>query len=290
MDKFNENFRRLRKERNITQEQLAAAVGVTPQAVSKWETAGYPDALLLPEVARFLGVTIDELYGVDDRDNKTLNQVLVEHFHAMGESYDMKFSSAMELCRAMLQGFMNCFTYVPLDKHNFNAKDWDNYSEFDCEQGFMQSRNNENLQYFLLMPEPPDGYDDFLAYDESMVSFFGFLSQPCALKALYYIARKGANVFITSRSLVNELNTTAENADKIIEGLVKFGLVRTAGYESEDEKIYVYRGGANIISFLTFTRTLMNLPVSFSYQSNARDTPYMKKTTYKKGQNDEKKG
>ncbi len=54
----------LRKERNVTQEQLAGAVGVSAPAVSKWETgSAYPDITLLPAIARFLGVTVDSLFG-----------------------------------------------------------------------------------------------------------------------------------------------------------------------------------------------------------------------------------
>lgn len=60
---FSTNLRALRKKRGITQEQLADAVGISPQAVSKWETSSYPDAQLLPAVADYLGVTIDELFG-----------------------------------------------------------------------------------------------------------------------------------------------------------------------------------------------------------------------------------
>ena len=41
---FNDNLRRIRKEKKITQEQLAEFVGVSPQAVSKWEMNSFPDA------------------------------------------------------------------------------------------------------------------------------------------------------------------------------------------------------------------------------------------------------
>ena len=48
---FNANLRRIRKEKGITQEQLAEAVGVSAQAVSKWELSSFPDAALLPNIA-----------------------------------------------------------------------------------------------------------------------------------------------------------------------------------------------------------------------------------------------
>ena len=52
----------LRKEKGLTQEELASHMGVSPQAVSKWENdQTCPDISALPKLARLLGVTVDEL-------------------------------------------------------------------------------------------------------------------------------------------------------------------------------------------------------------------------------------
>ena len=53
---------RLRLAKTATQERLAKELNVSPQAVSKWENdINYPDITLLPDLARFLGVSVDEL-------------------------------------------------------------------------------------------------------------------------------------------------------------------------------------------------------------------------------------
>jgi len=60
----------LRAERRMTQEALATALEVTPQAVSKWETgATAPDISLLPALSVAFGVTIDELFAISDGEH-----------------------------------------------------------------------------------------------------------------------------------------------------------------------------------------------------------------------------
>ncbi len=61
-----EKLRTLRQQKNITQEALANHLGITPQSVGKWERGeGFPDITLLPKIAFYFNVTIDELLCVD---------------------------------------------------------------------------------------------------------------------------------------------------------------------------------------------------------------------------------
>ena len=62
--KFNENLKYLRKEANLTQEQLAEKLNVSRQAVTKWESGqSLPDIQNLKEMADMFGVTMDALVG-----------------------------------------------------------------------------------------------------------------------------------------------------------------------------------------------------------------------------------
>ena len=62
-----ERIRQFRREKNLTQEEVAAHLGISFQAVSKWERCdGYPDITLLPALANYFGVTVDRLIGMDE--------------------------------------------------------------------------------------------------------------------------------------------------------------------------------------------------------------------------------
>ena len=74
-------IRELRRARNLTQEQLAASLNISAQAVSKWEMcASYPDMALLPTLAAFFNVSIDELFDFDVRNiDKEIEEIRLEY-------------------------------------------------------------------------------------------------------------------------------------------------------------------------------------------------------------------
>ncbi len=54
---------------SMTQEQLAEKLGISPQSVSKWENEiSMPDIALLPEIAEVFGVSVDELFGLNENE------------------------------------------------------------------------------------------------------------------------------------------------------------------------------------------------------------------------------
>ena len=67
----------LRKEKGVKQEELAKYVGVSTQAVSKWENGGVPDVELIPKIADFFSVSIDNLFN-RNISNDNLQSVLMK--------------------------------------------------------------------------------------------------------------------------------------------------------------------------------------------------------------------
>lgn len=91
--KIHEQITFLRKQKGLTQEELAKALGVSNQAVSKWESAQCcPDIQLLPEIAEFFSVSIDELFGftpVSTAENIVLD--IRKRIDSLSEGEDFQF-------------------------------------------------------------------------------------------------------------------------------------------------------------------------------------------------------
>lgn len=67
--KIGNKIKAKRRERNLTQEELASMLGVTKAAVSKWENEeSYPDIMLLPQIAQLFHMTMDDLFDFSPND------------------------------------------------------------------------------------------------------------------------------------------------------------------------------------------------------------------------------
>ena len=73
---FGENIARLRKEKGWTQAELGEKLGVSNQAVSKWESGmTMPDVMLLPDIAKMFNVSIDDLYCYDKITDDNVKEI-----------------------------------------------------------------------------------------------------------------------------------------------------------------------------------------------------------------------
>jgi len=102
--KIGEKIKELRKKYNVTQDKLAEYLGMTPQAVSRWENEDcYPDVDLFPAIANFFNVTIDELFE-SDRTQKRQKEIVHEIYSKNIHGYK---NDAIKLGREALKKFPN---------------------------------------------------------------------------------------------------------------------------------------------------------------------------------------
>lgn len=127
--KIQEQIAFLRKQRGLTQEELAKALGVTNQAVSKWESGQCcPDIQLLPDIAKLFEVSVDQLLGCNTA--KGLGDIclnLKDYFTTLPEkeSFEKCYRIAALLHEiAVTDG---CKNFVPWDEKDYaggNISDW----------------------------------------------------------------------------------------------------------------------------------------------------------------------
>jgi len=102
-----QNIAALRKKHHITQEQLAAAVDVSPQAVSKWETGVcHPDTLTLPVIADYFGVSIDYLFYGYEKPNEEFYRKITHTVSERTNGIEVPFDEAFRISTAAQHGIL----------------------------------------------------------------------------------------------------------------------------------------------------------------------------------------
>ena len=97
-----------RKEKGITQDELANHIGVSKASVSKWETGqSYPDILLLPQLATHFNISIDELMGYEPQMSK---KDIDKLYYKLYEDFSKKpLDEIIEECRLIIKEYYSCF-------------------------------------------------------------------------------------------------------------------------------------------------------------------------------------
>ncbi|MBQ9151529.1 MAG: helix-turn-helix transcriptional regulator [Clostridia bacterium] len=147
-------IRELRRRDGRTQEALAEALGVTSQAVSRWESGGsYPDMELMPPIANYFGVTIDELFGYhNDRERKI--QAIMDQVDAFGyqtRSDDEWVDECLAILREGLAEFPQNERLLLALADALSEAGWRRYGEriYYDDEGYMQHDHERHKKNHL---------------------------------------------------------------------------------------------------------------------------------------------
>ena len=113
---FCENLKRLRKEKEMTQETLADFLGVSFQTISKWERGEtYPDITTLPIISSFFDVSIDDLLGVNKtRDDEKINEYLKLYDEMKLKDISLTFNKFQKAVKEFPNDFRISIRYMEL--------------------------------------------------------------------------------------------------------------------------------------------------------------------------------
>ena len=108
---FSDNLLFLRRKKGITQEALADFIGVTKASVSKWENKqSFPDILLLPYLASFFDVTVDELLGYEPQLSK--EQIQKFYYDLASDFGQFPFEDVMKRCNKLIKKYYSCYPFL----------------------------------------------------------------------------------------------------------------------------------------------------------------------------------
>ena len=260
---LSERIAALRKERGLTQEQLGNLVGVSSQAVSKWEKGGTPDVELLPVLSRQLGVTIDALFGMEAGEQEAVEDAVGRWLRGFPVKERMD-----QFCRLVWESIEY---FVPEDLV-LPGMSYPASCKIDAgdgivqlfltqvmeESGMLLDVHADDLSFVTLWPKPAGGWAQWLAPMEDYRKLFAVLAKPGCLELLGCLYRRNANWFAPG-VVVKELNMPKEAAVELLEALTEREILDSMELELEDGKATVYRVAEplKMIPFLLLGRVLM---------------------------------
>ena len=274
----------LRKTKGITQDELAKYVGVSAQAVSKWENGGVPDTELLPKIADFFEVSIDKLFGRCD-SNINITSAIFEHIRKTKPDSEERFKAIFELCWDIERSIFNFGGNVDAEIINggkikdyelMNKPDDQQYSSILSDHGFTRMGIANKLQYFLYVPEIKDkekGLFENINYTE----FFRDLSDEYVFNSFLLLFKRDSKKAFTENLFVKELNVDLEKTKEIIRVLTKYHLIKKTQIELDDEikDVYTFFPTPSFVSLLIFAKEIIEPPHSFAFYSEGRAKPYL---------------
>lgn len=270
---LSENIKKFRLEKNLTQEQLAAKLCISAQAVSKWETSDtYPDGTLLLPLARELGVSLDELFGNKSASMPDISRQIIA---LIGETDpEQRFPLAWDICWQIERGLFNCCMEIDTRYAPDEAKNQHNDSYILSDNGFTMVSNGSE-PFFAVFPQPKEGFEDFLADKEALQNIFAALSHDETVNALMWLYRRPENYIFESAVLARDCGVCAEQADRVMEELSLLKVVSKQELTVNNQRRTLFRSRPRhiLIALFSIARKI-NYSGAYSLKSHWKNTPF----------------
>ncbi len=172
-------IRKYRKNRNLTQEEMAGRLGVTASAVNKWENENsYPDITLLAPIARLLNISLDTLLSFrEDLTTEEINEIVCEADSKLKEeSYDEAFLWAKKKleqypnCEELILNIAIIFDAQRIVQEVSNKAEYDDYlcslyvRVLDSDDETIRIRAADSLVGFYMRKKQYDKAEKYLEY------------------------------------------------------------------------------------------------------------------------------
>ncbi len=233
---FSNNLREFRRRKNLTQEQLASLLKVSPQAVSKWETSDtLPDTALLPEIAGVLDVSIDALFSYGSSSGTKMN-VLHAVYEYISQPEEQENSENSTLASQIERVFNLIIAGFKVMKgkdacDTLEPEYWDYYStqkyepkydrsaaasqgSISCDKGTVWQFESRLFPYAAVFMEPEDGYAKIFKDNHNIEQLFSSLGDSDVYKCVMYLLSREAGKIELS-ALIKKSGADLSRIDEI---------------------------------------------------------------------------
>lgn len=267
-----EQITRYRKERNLTQEELGRAVGVSTQAVSRWENGGAPDVALLPAIADKLGVTIDALFGREGGERVDIHDVVTRW--ARGIPKEQRLDRFCRLIWSLL--IRGGLTEVELPnieypaRAKFSLENGDDrllLSRFQLDSGLVMDLHTEDLSFVTLWPEPEAGYDAYLEPKSEYRKLFQLLARPGCLELIEHMYSEDIHYFVPEVA-AKQMDMPLQQVKELLEAMDERQMLWSMQLELTEGTVTAYQLVEHIgmVPFLYMARCVMQRGANLTYQ------------------------
>ena len=265
---LSEHIAALRKERGLTQEQLGKLVGVSSQAVGKWEKGGAPDVELLPVLSRQLGVTIDALFGLEGGEQIDMEDAVRRWAVTVPKDQRIDW-----LCRLVWIAAGPIMSNGPEDLIDISGYDsrcesedaesnpkgrWLRRTRITTENGTVLGVRANDMSFVSVWPEPKAGWKSFFEDNERYRKLFAVLAKPNCLELLEHLHTRPPfdRRRYTPGAIAKALGLDAGEVETLMDALAEVGTLSKTDLETEDGILHSYLLGEDegLVPLLYFAR------------------------------------
>ncbi|WP_426349742.1 helix-turn-helix domain-containing protein [Alloiococcus sp. CFN-8] len=267
-----------RKHRGMTQEELGKKIGVTTQAVSRWECGGTPDIFLLPAIADTLGVNIDALFGRNTGEAVDLKELMYNRVIALPREQQLEYISEVFWIAIKAIANMKDMKYLERSMEKVMTEKAPMWMR-SCvltEYGMALGVPAEDFHFWGVFPEPKAGFASYISSDNEYQKLFQVLGRPGCFSVLKYLYNNGENYYIAI-TIAKRLGLELDESELILSELEEVNLLRKRNLELEDKTVpaYIVHNNGGFIPFLIFARWFMEKNDSWVVGWDTRKTPYI---------------
>lgn len=272
---------KFRKAAGLTQEELGRSVGVSTQAVSRWECGGAPDVALLPAIADRLGVTVDALFGREGGDPVDLFQFVRRWVHTLPKKDALDQLNRLIWTVVSQIPFDSDVSEIPylescVNKRGENSPSVISCSKLEVDFGVLFGTYAKDFSFTTLCPRPEKGYDAYFPDKDRFRAFCALLAQPGCLEVMEYLMHQMGSYF-AAEAVAEGTGTAVDAARDILDRMEQLNLLTVIeiGLRKGMEKVYGLQDAAAVVPFAYLVNCMTQEEHFYYVNYTAREKPLL---------------